>query len=310
MVFLTGFIGALQSKYFFKPDLADTTFINNYVGSIHRTADGITNTPDGQYFYTYRGQGGGSQGFHVHTINSPGTLWNFPVDYTQSSRKNVSINGIRGDLIYVNNKLYITTPNNDLIEITSTGGGAAFTTYNETVSINITSNINYSSTLTNFESDGIYFDPPGRKLYISSASASTTDNFSVIMFTLSTPYNIAEIEDGTASLDTYILTTPGYTFGDRLRTIRFDEKGTNMFILNDTAGYIHHWRLPTAWDVSSITSTSFRSSLDVSGVSVGNDERGLTFQNPLNNGTKFYITFQKGSSNSDVAVYKFNDICV
>ena len=270
----------------YQVDLTGITPVQS-TGVIHRSCDGMDFNTNGQYLYSVNGFNGE---FFVHPYTS-GTLWDLLNSYTLTTSGTSGNTGLftgRSDLCFANGDLYCIDTNNEIRKVADTtsppiGDFSSFVITSEV------SNFNAYASLSAFTSDGITFNNNGTKVFMSDGGA-TAGAPTVICFDLTTPYNVAEIQAGTAVLTTYSIGTDT----DRLRSIRFSEDGLNMFLANENTRDIEHYRLSIAYDPSSITFSSICST-------GGSNLRSIAVPKiPLAAGLSLYVVRQAGTSPSNM----------
>ena len=134
----------------------------------------------------------------------------------------------------------------------------------------------------------ITFKTDGTRVYIA-----LRDYGRVIQYDLSTPWDISS---ATNEVESNLFTGEE----DNIRNIQFSSDGTFMYLGGNGGDDINKYKLPTAWDVSTITHVT---SYSIS--SQTEEMRGFKF---TSNFTKLYVTGDVDSTGKNV-VYEYNLAC-
>ena len=134
------------------------------------------------------------------------------------------------------------------------------------------------------------FKTDGTRVYIAQR-----DHGKVIQYDLTTPWDLSS---ATNQVESNAFTGEE----NNLRNIQFSSDGTFMYLGGNGGDDINKYRLPTAWDVSTITHVTSYSISSQTG-----EMRGFKF---TANFTKLYVTGDDGSSSGDNVVYEYSLACV
>jgi outer membrane autotransporter protein len=135
----------------------------------------------------------------------------------------------------------------------------------------------------------ITFKTDGTRVYIA-----LRDHGKVIQYDLSTPWDISS---ATNEVESNLFTGEE----DNIRNIQFSSDGTFMYLGGNGGNDINKYKLPTAWDVSTITHVI---SYPISSQTV--EMRGFKF---TANFTKLYVTGDDGDGTGTNVVYEYNLAC-
>ena len=136
----------------------------------------------------------------------------------------------------------------------------------------------------------ITFKTDGTRVYIAQR-----DHGKVIQYDLSTPWDISS---ATNEVESNLFTGEE----DNIRNIQFSSDGTFMYLGGNGGDDINKYKLPTAWDVSTITHVT---SYSISSQTV--EMRGFKF---TANFTKLYVTGDTANSGTGTnVVYEYNLAC-
>ena len=133
------------------------------------------------------------------------------------------------------------------------------------------------------------FKTDGTRVYIAQR-----DHGKVIQYDLTTPWDLSS---ATNQVESNAFTGEE----NNLRNIQFSSDGTFMYLGGNGGDDINKYRLPTAWDVSTITHITSYSISSQTG-----EMRGFKF---TANFTKLYVTGDDGSSSGDNVVYEYSLAC-
>jgi hypothetical protein len=136
----------------------------------------------------------------------------------------------------------------------------------------------------------ITFKTDGTRVYIAQR-----DHGKVIQYDLSTPWDISS---ATNQVESNAFTGEE----DNIRNIQFNSDGTFMYLGGNGGDDINKYKLPTAWDVSTITHVTSYSISSQTG-----EMRGFKF---TSNFTKLYVTGDTANSGTGTnVVYEYNLAC-
>ena len=133
------------------------------------------------------------------------------------------------------------------------------------------------------------FKTDGTRVYIAQR-----DHGKVIQYDLTTPWDLSS---ATNQVESNAFTGEE----NNIRNIQFSSDGTFMYLGGNGGDDINKYRLPTAWDVSTITHVTSYSISSQTG-----EMRGFKF---TANFTKLYVTGDDGSSSGDNVVYEYSLAC-
>ncbi len=155
-----------------------------------------------------------------------------------------------------------------------------------------TQTISYDTSLSisdDVQIRALAFKSDGTRVYIAQR-----DHGKVKQFDLSTPWDLSS---ATNKVESNSFTGEE----NNLRNIQFSSDGTFMYLGGNGGDDINRYKLPTAWDISTIThETTFSIS------SQTGEMRGFKFSS---NFTKLYVTGDDGSSSDDNVIYEYDLDC-
>ncbi|MDC1129249.1 autotransporter domain-containing protein [Candidatus Pelagibacter sp.] len=143
---------------------------------------------------------------------------------------------------------------------------------------------------TNVQARALAFKPDGTRMFVSQEGAEV-----VSQYDLTTAWDVSSATNNVCS----------NSFGDQesdMRNIQFNSDGTIMYLGGSGGDDINKYKLPTAWDISTITHVTSYSISSQTG-----QMRGFKF---TANFTKLYVTGDDGSSSDDNVVYEYSLACV
>ncbi len=133
------------------------------------------------------------------------------------------------------------------------------------------------------------FKSDGTRVYIAQR-----DHGRVKQFDLSTPWDLSS---ATNKVESNAFTGEE----NNLRNIQFSSDGSFMYLGGNGGDDINRYKLPTAWDISTITHETIFSISSQTG-----EMRGFKF---TANFTKLYVTGDDGDSSDDNVIYEYNLNC-
>ncbi|MDC6470092.1 autotransporter domain-containing protein [Candidatus Pelagibacter sp. Uisw_099_02] len=142
---------------------------------------------------------------------------------------------------------------------------------------------------TNVQARALAFKPDGTRMFVSQEGAEV-----VSQYDLTTAWDVSSATNNVCS----------NSFGDQesdMRNIQFNSDGTIMYLGGSGSDDINKYKLPTAWDISTITHVT---SYSISSQTV--QMRGFKF---TANFTKLYVTGDDGSDSDDNVVYEYSLAC-
>ncbi len=155
-----------------------------------------------------------------------------------------------------------------------------------------TQTISYDTSLSisdDVQIRALAFKSDGTRVYIAQR-----DHGKVKQFDLPTPWDLSS---ATNKVESNSFTGEE----NNLRNIQFSSDGTFMYLGGNGGDDINRYKLPTAWDISTIThETTFSIS------SQTGEMRGFKFSS---NFTKLYVTGDDGSSSDDNVIYEYDLDC-
>ncbi len=155
-----------------------------------------------------------------------------------------------------------------------------------------TQTISYDTSLSisdDVQIRALAFKSDGTRVYIAQR-----DHGKVKQFDLTTPWDLSS---ATNKVESNSFTGEE----NNLRNIQFSSDGTFMYLGGNGGDDINRYKLPTAWDISTIThETTFSIS------SQTGEMRGFKFSS---NFTKLYVTGDDGSSSDDNVIYEYDLDC-
>ena len=217
---------------------------------------------------------------------------NVPFDIstaTKTSQTNLLVSG--GDAMDKPHAIEFKPDGKVMYVIHSNSGSVGVEQFNLTTAWD-TQTISYDTSLSisdDVQIRALAFKSDGTRVYIAQR-----DHGKVKQLDLPTPWDLS-------SATNEVQSNSFLGEEDNLRNIQFSSDGTFMYLGGNEGDDINRYKLPIAWDISTIThETTFSIS------SQTGEMRGFKFSS---NFTKLYVTGDDGSSSDDNVIYEYDVDC-